>query len=485
MVLSARGERFVVAARTDGLGERLNALLNAIRLADLLGVEFRFSWPLRPAHEPKQAIVPAEDFFSADFLAAHLIEHDTSGYVALDGRAEDLGALRDQLTAAERGLLTPNRWLGRFIDHRAVAGVSGGFSAEFARIGFHPRIQAAIDAAGAAPLPEDTAGIHLRAGDVLHGPLLAFNRHTPKIVPAPVARALMEGFRAEGRDVLVFGEDRELIDELCHSTGAIDGGSLRPPGDLTQPEAAMFDITLLSRCEPIIGGNSGFVRQAAIIADTSVSDFRKLVPATEIVAVTRADIAQHGERYSPTQRGFAWWTAYFAARADLEASEAIELVGYAVAADPSNPHYRLRLAALYHRDGQDERGDAVLTDALDADASSGHPTLRSAMLLSHSYGGLLSTAPGSLIYDSAEILDDFERAAARGSAPAVIYRAALRAGRGDATGAVSDLEAFREHAASVPGLADIDQLDDLAQATIAARLSQHAPAGARGRAAPS
>ena len=465
----ARGERFVVAARTDGLGERLNTLLNAIRLADLLSVDFRFSWPLRPAEDAKQAIVPAADFFSADFIAVHMIEHDTTGYVRPAGRAEDLEALRDQLTAAERGLVAPNRRLGTFVDDRAVPGVSGGFSAEFARIGFHPRIEAAVEAARAVPLVEGAAGLHLRAGDVLHEPLVIWNRNTPKVVPAPVARALTERLRAEGRDVLLFGQDQELIDELCHSTGAIDGGSLRPPGDPTQPEEAMFDIALLSRCEPIIGGNSGFVRQAAIIADKSVSDFRKLVPAPEIVAMTRADIAQHGDRYSTTQRAFAWWAAYYAGRADLEASEAIELVENAVATDPTNPHFRLRLAALCHRDGQHERGDAVLTDSLAFDAASGSPTLPSVMMFSRSGGGLLTMAAGSRLRDSAEILDDFERAADLGSGPAAIYRAALRADRGDAIGAAADLEAFRVYAASAPGLADIDELDKLARATIAER----------------
>jgi len=473
MVWKARraDQRVVLAGRTDGLGERLNALLNAIRLANLLGVDFRFSWPRRPAGEAQQAIEPAEDFFSAEFIAAHLIEHDTIGtrYRLPSGRAPDLEALRDQLMAAEGGLLAPNRWLGRFLDHRAVSGVSGGFSTEFARIGFHPRIEAVRRAAGEVPLLGEAAGLHLRAGDILHGDLETWNRSTAKIVPAPVARALTERLRAEGRDVLIFGQDQDLIDELCRSTGALDASSMRPPGVVTQAEVAMFDLALLSRCDPIISGNSGFARQAAIIADQHPSDFRELVTAQEIVSVTRTDIAAHGQNYSATQRAFAWWSAYYTARNDTDPAEAITLVEHALGSDPSNPHYRLRLAALYHRDGQHERGDDVLMAALAADAGEGGPALRSVLLFSASQAGLARMTPGTRLWDSAEILGDIESAAGRGPGPAVIYRAALRSARGEAAGAAADLTTFRRHLSSTPSLAAIGQLDELAAATITAR----------------
>lgn len=35
---------YIVAARTDGLGERLCALLNAMAVSKLSGLAFRFSW---------------------------------------------------------------------------------------------------------------------------------------------------------------------------------------------------------------------------------------------------------------------------------------------------------------------------------------------------------------------------------------------------------------------------------------------------------
>src|SRR5688500_4351603 len=73
---SAPEPKHVISRRNDGLGERLNSLLNAMRLAEILDVDFRFNWPLGPVgKDPHHAIVPPEEFFSADFLAAHLVEN--------------------------------------------------------------------------------------------------------------------------------------------------------------------------------------------------------------------------------------------------------------------------------------------------------------------------------------------------------------------------------------------------------------------------
>lgn len=461
--------RVVLARRNDGLGERLNALLNAMRMADLLGVDFRFSWPEMFGDKPQHAIVPAEQFFAADFLAAHLIDDADAwdGYAAPAGHAKDLEALRLELTSAERGLVAPNRWLGKYVD-KTVPGIRGGFSGEFARIGFHPQIETAIDAARAVPLGDKPVGLHLRAGDVFHGTRRSWNRLTSKVMPAPVARELIARFRADGSEVVVSGQDQEVIDELCATHGAIDAASLRRQEDWSKAADAMFDIVVMSRCERIIGGNSGFVRQAAIIGDKSVEDFRTLVPPAEIVTVTRADIARNGERYSPVQLGFAWWAAFYFARSQLSGEEAIDLVGRAQRADPTNPQHRLWLATLCFRDRQHERGDDALRDALIADAAADHETLESVLLFSHVQDDL-RTRPGQRRYDSAEIHPDIEQAVDAGSGAAAIYRAALRASRSDRVGANEDLDRFLSHAESDPRLSDVAGLDALAMATVVAQ----------------
>jgi len=430
----------VLARRSDGLGERLNAVLNAIRLSDLLDVEFRFTWPLDHAADEGHAIAPADQFFSTAFLADHWVDHDTTaeGFVLPAGPVADLDSLRTQLRSAPRGLLAPNRSLAALIDGEAVPAVLRGYSSEFARIGFHPDIEAAIATARAVPLPAGSTGIHLRAGDMLDGQFRLENRFSTKVISAPVARTLVERFRADGSTVLVFGQDGDLITELCRSTGAIEAATLRPEAGLSRFSEAMFDMVLLSRCARIIGGSSGFAVHAAYLGDTKVDAYSKLVRPMEAVAVTRRDLALHGPTYHAKHRAFAWWSAYYEARKQLTTEEAIELVGAALEADPTNPRYLLRLAALHYRDGRAGSGDDALGQALAGDLGKDRVTLESVMSLSY------RTPAGQ--FDSREIIDDIERAAENGSAIAALYRAGLHAARGDSDDAAKDVVTFGSHA---------------------------------------
>lgn len=426
-----------------------------MRLAEILDVDFRFTWPSgRVDKDPSHAITAAEEFFSAEFMAAHHVDHAESkiGYALPAGPDDDLDSLRAQLAAAEHGLLASNHPLRRWIDPEAVPAITRGFATEFSSVGFHPRIDAAIAAARSIPLDNPTVGIHLRAGDNLFGRYRTWTRFWNKAVPVPVARALIERFRREGQDVLVFGQDTAIIAELCATTGAIDAATLRPSGrgrraagdeqqGLSAPEEAMFDLVLMSRCRRIISGWSGFAIQAASLADKSVESHFDLVRPQEAIDIIEQDIAQYGDRYDPAHRAFAWWFAYYAARDELSVDTSILLVEKALDADPTNPRYRLRVAALHYRNSDIDRGDDALLGALEADVGTGDKTLESVLLFS------LLTVTG---YDSEEIFDDIERGARDGPGPAHLYRAALRAQRGDADGSAEDLAAFRASIAGEP-----------------------------------
>lgn len=456
--------KVVLSRRGDGLGERLNSLLNAMRLAEILDVDFRFTWPIGAVgKDPHHAIVRPEEFFSADFVAAHLMTTADSrgGFEEPAGPADDLDSLRRQLAAAERGLKAPGRPLHTRIDPEAVPAVSRGFGAEFDAVGFHPSIEALIAAARAVPLGDRTVGVHLRAGDNLFGHYRAWTAYWYKVVPVPVARALIVRFQAQDCEVLVFGEDTHAIDDLCATTGATDASTKRPTTGMTPAEAAMFDLVLLSRCDRIVSGWSGFAIQAASISDKDVEHHLDLIPPADVVALTKTDIALHGDRYDPTHRSFAWWAAYYGARHELSDEDSTDLLEAAIEADTTNPRARLRLAAVSYRAGHLERGDTALVDALIADVAAGGATLESVMLFS------LLIGRG---YDSAEILGDVELGARDGAGPALLYRGALRAQRGDSVGAREDAAAFRAYAAGERRLADLPDLDRLAMATIDERI---------------
>ena len=464
-------QKVVLAHQGDGLGERLNALLNAMRLSRLLGVDYRFSWPMKLAKDPHHAIAPADEVFTTAFLDAHLAGTKAvhKGFDDIAGPDDDLDAIRAQLSASRRGLRVRARPLSTRIDPVAVPEITEGFATEFDAVGFHPQIVAAVEAARAFPLGNDSVGIHLRAGDILYGRYRTLTHSWYKIISAPVARSLIRRHRDAGHEVIVFGQDAELIAELCSSTGATDASVLREAQNLSRTGEAIFDLVLLSRCDHIIAGHSGFAIQAASISGRTVENHLDLVPPEEAIEITRADMAESGDLYAPVHREFAWWAAFYAGRHELDDATATELLTAAFEADPTNPRSRLHLAARHHARGRRDLGDDVLVDALRADVTMRvDPTLASVLLFS------LITVRG---FDSIEIHDDILGAAEAGPGPATIYRAGLHAQQGDEEAAERDVAAFLAYAADEPRLSELDALEEMVRETIRVRLEW---AGKRG-----
>lgn len=462
---SATG-KVLLARQGDGLGERLNALLNAMRLARLLDVDFRFAWPMWLAWDPNHAIVAADEVFTAEFLEAHLLddEETRAGFDLLPGPDADLRAVRTSLRRAERGLRVPARPLHTRLDPVAVPGLTDGFAAEFAAVGFAPAITDAIEAARSVPIGERSVGLHLRAGDLMYGAYRSRTAYWDKAVPAPLARELMRRHRAEGHEVLVLGQNRALVSGLCRDAGATDVATLPARAGLTRTGEAVFDLVLLSRCDRIVGGHSGFAIQAASIGGRSVDFWPHVLPPDELVAVTRADLAEHGSDYDAITSEFAWWATWRAVRDHADDATTVELLTAASAADPANPRSRLHLAAHHHRRGRLRQANEVLVEALRADVTmSDEPRLASVLLFS-----LL----GLRDYDCLEIHDDVLAAAAEEPGPATLYRASRRAQDGDGAGATEDAQVFLDFAASDPRLSALERLEPMVLATIRRRIKR-------------
>lgn len=450
-------KKYVVTRRSDGLGERLNAMLNGLRLADLLDVEFRFAWPSTLSTNRHHAIGDPHDLFSAEFLDRHLeTDPDAEGYPLPTGTSNDLASLRAQLQDVN-GLHAPHRPLSTMIDPVAVPEVTRGLSTEFAKLEWTPHVQSAIDLARGIDLGTAPVGIHLRAGDNLYGTYGRWARYTEKVMSAPVARALTERYAAEGRQVIVFGQDAEIIKELCSSTAAQSAADLHPDREWSTTAIAMFDLALLARCELIISGNSGFAYQAAAISDNTVMEYMKLLSPAEIVRVSEEDLRLHGDRYSPVQRSFAFWLAYYLARHELPDDQAVRLLESAVDADPKNERHFLHLAARHFRAGRIEHGERVLLDVMARDLARGK-IYRSADLFA------LLTIGG---FDALELFPDFDKAIDSGSAVAALFRAAVRARSEESVAA--DLALFVDACSLDPRLADLAEPAEFTIRFISAR----------------
>jgi hypothetical protein len=90
----------VIAARGDGLGARLCALVNAVALARRLNLPFRFMWPPSVLDPEFNAVSSLESVFSQSFIDDHLDDSLLLGeFIAIDREP----VTRDMIEAVRRG----------------------------------------------------------------------------------------------------------------------------------------------------------------------------------------------------------------------------------------------------------------------------------------------------------------------------------------------------------------------------------------------
>lgn len=361
-------EKVFLARRSDGLGERLNAMLNALWLSEIYSCDFRFAWPKRFQDDPLHAIVPVEKMFSPEFIERFCVpEEELSGNWEISGRKRSRQEIAWRLS--DTGMITAPRvhlseLMHDFVDLSDVSGLQRAFR----KIGFSDHVQEAIDHAESIRLPPNAVVMHLRSGDVFYGEYRKYVHYSYKGITMPIAKELIRQQREEGCEVYVIGQDAEAISYLTQTTSASNIDSLLPSGlsAMTNVQKAMYDLVLLSRFKTIIGGSSGFSRQAGWIGGGNVLRPTDLLSAAEQHRVSLRDLQNCELSYNPLQTSFAYWYAYYCGRHSRTAEQNVPLLIKARNFDPDNELYYFVEAALLAENGEMEAASSVLTRLLEA-----------------------------------------------------------------------------------------------------------------------
>jgi hypothetical protein len=361
----------VIAARGDGLGERLNAILNGLWLAEAFNTDFRFTWNAGIAGAAKlseHAIIPAEDFFADSFIQRYMIDSfDGSKYPELSGANLTAGQARQHLS-------TVKGWRAPRVALKEIFGVGDNDATRFSlqeafdRIEFHPDIRQAIESARAVDLSEGTVGFHLRSGDVFYGPYRKWVHYTYKGITLPVAKAMVAEALKLDKGVLIFGQDKEVIRYLCAEYGVLSIDQIQTVKFKSEAAQAMYELVLMSRCQSIYAGSSGFAKQASWISGTKLMKPTEVLAGQDTTRISLDDLAVNATKYHPLQTAFAYWFAYFYGRKNRTLAEASPILRAAMSFDADNELYPIVLAAHYFEVGQDAEAETLLTALIERDA---------------------------------------------------------------------------------------------------------------------
>lgn len=347
----ATRSKYVVCNRTDGLGERLRALCNAIAIADFLGLGFRFSWPAGMKDHPQfHAVRPAELTFTPAFVAAHKVDALTVGdYTELGRQRYTPDALREMAQESAHGLLVQRDDVREIMDMKAQPDWLVRFRKAFDRVPLCAGVEAAKARALALAMPEHCVAIHLRAGDIVYGEHRFRNLYSGKVVTYPVARRLIADLIQEGKYPLIFGQDAVTCQLLADSFGVRTAAAWLDMDGEDALEAAVAEIMLMSRCERILAGSSGFALLAAALTGVPHVNPASLFTPAETVALIRQDdhIDDPSVAVPDPQRAFAFFTAYRLGQAGLSSEDKLAVLGRAIHYDRHNAFYRITKACEY------------------------------------------------------------------------------------------------------------------------------------------
>ncbi|MCZ8544369.1 hypothetical protein OOJ09_09275 [Mesorhizobium qingshengii] len=204
------------------------------------------------------------------------------------------------------------------------------------------------------------AALHLRSGDIIHGNYRSQMEFCEKVIPAPLAKAIVSKLASKGLATLVIGQDRATLDYLKSETGAFlsddFGAGQFEDGTLK----AFFEMALMARCRRIYAGSSVFATMSSVMGGIRVLRPKALFGDRGTAAAILDELKARQSDYHPLEAAFGYQSAFLLMEDSIGPAQARGILEKAAALDPQNPAYALKMAAGYFREQDYRGGEAIL-----------------------------------------------------------------------------------------------------------------------------
>ncbi|MCE7520572.1 hypothetical protein LZG37_20745 [Halomonas titanicae] len=284
----------IVAARTDGFGQRLKVILLAMKIANNTGLNLRFIWDEKVGeYGSYHSCGDVSDIFSCDFVTEHYLKSIPEGNVF------NVDLLKENSSFKRDGFYILPRYYDLYSD---------GFKREFSDIKFSKPLEKAVENANKVVFEKPTYAMHIRGGDILYGPLRRYSIiHQGKIIPISIAKALLKD---KNKNWMVFAQD-ESVQDYLRGFDNVDISSDFHESLITNAEKTIFDMVLMSRCLKIYGGNSGVCDIASMISGNAVTNIDAEFSANDIVKIISDDDYYKRKEYDDYLMSQLSTTIYF------------------------------------------------------------------------------------------------------------------------------------------------------------------------------
>lgn len=354
------------ARRTDGLGERLRALLNAIALSKVYNSEYKFTWQSNLAGSEFHTTETAERVFAPSYLAQHCVDPtkiDKIQNVAIFLEDKNPGNyFCDQTIPVRDTSFARNTSELKLYQNE--------LKNSFWEINFSSSFKNAIQEAQKVDLSESTVALHLRAGDLIYDRFKHTISYLGKAIPFPIAEKIIENAKAMGQEVLIFGQDR-ILENYLRKKWDIDLASDLLPKNIEKAEASIFDVVLMSRCKKIYAGNSGFSVLSSIIGSGEYIHYFDFLKSHERFNLIKNYFEKNeiNKEIPGQQIAYACKAAIIDGYAELSDGSFNDLAFIGKKSDEKAVFFDFVIAWKYYFKENFEMGDSIILELMEKDKS--------------------------------------------------------------------------------------------------------------------
>lgn len=267
--------------RTDGLGERLRALLNIITVSNATDGSFYFSWQERKgASNLFHSTTTKENIFSNEYIERNILttqKIDSLKLLPLENMVNISSSEVDDYV----GIAVKQNSLENQINDEKFPVHLLDYRKAYESIAFSDHMLEARALAEKLSLDNKTISIHVRAGDIVYGVHRFTNRFFSKVIPAYIFDCLISTYKEAGYKIVLFGQDELFCNGLCNDYDIVYSNECYK-SDFDESQKAFFDISLMSQSEIIVSGSSGFSIFSSLISEASLKYFTSILTKDQI-----------------------------------------------------------------------------------------------------------------------------------------------------------------------------------------------------------
>ena len=390
-VLAREYPGLVVAARNDGLGSRLMAMLNGLYFADKLGFNFAFVWEEKATEwQAKQqkpcdaevlgrSIETKNDIFSREFID----KYSANGLVPIGGgvhlnasRSLSLDELRNPANFEKIwGFYAPANLKNVFPEC-----LSKKLKKCWNKIDFNKNIEnLLIYAASEAKKLGNFFAVHIRTGDIVFGDSRMYNeQNATKAFPVGLADKVIKKFKAEGRNIIVFSDEISVARFLKNKHQIETVEDFFPERFLNSTEKALFEMRFMSFASTIIAsGISYFSLMARTLGDEIIfKSIYTVYSEKEQYQILKNYVGINDENVPLLIRAFDCFHCYLLGLKIKTNDDLQPVIEKALMLDIGNPKYIIYLIDILVKKGLADQAEFYLQNKL---SSTEYPILNNLM----------------------------------------------------------------------------------------------------------